>query len=67
MTKFQRRKKEWFVNREGQLVKVERIPASKSSAMPLPETVMICSEKHAIALWEYHRDNIINFNDKKTT
>jgi hypothetical protein len=65
VTKFQRRTLIWFVHRIGEMVNVERVPASKSTALPLVSPMMVVDEKHAKGLHDYHRYNYINFNEYK--
>lgn len=67
MTKFQRHTKAWFFTRIGELVKVEYIPASRKTEKQLPETVMICKRQHALALYNYHREYLVNFHERVKT
>lgn len=64
---FKEHTKEWFLNRVGQLVErgfTNRTPISvKKSTMV--KTIIICSQKHALACYNFHRDNKINFIEQK--
>lgn len=67
MTFFKQHKKEWFVNRVGEMVEREYTPLTPISVRktPLTSPVMIASVKHAEGCYAYHRDNKINFTEKK--
>lgn len=65
MEQFEKHKKEWFLNRVGELVKREFTPLTPTSVkqQSLTKQIQICSEKHAIACYVYHIDNKINFSE----
>lgn len=71
MTGFDQHKRTWFLNRVGEIVEREftiKTPSRiKDAASPSPN-VLITTEAHAIALYNYHRDYKVNFKDadKKT-
>ena len=60
---FKKHKKEWFLNRVSEVVNREFsiLTPAKEKESELSNSVVICSEKHAIALFNYHIDKKINF------
>lgn len=62
---FKKHKKEWFLNRVGEVVNREFTVLTPSSvkANELTKSIQICSEKHAVACYVYHLDNKINFTE----
>lgn len=65
MEQFVKHKKEWFLNRVGEMVDREYTSATPQSEKekPLAKSINICSEPHALACYNYHIDKKVNFNE----
>lgn len=63
MTQFDEHKRCWFLNRVGEIVVKQFTVATPSSVIKASSatTLQICSKDHALALYNYHRDNKVNF------
>lgn len=68
MIKFQRRKKEWFMNRVGQIIQWQVSSCGRLSAVAtMPHKIEIKSDEHAKSLFAFHIDNKINFKEQEIT
>mgnify|MGYP000446890052 CR=1 FL=1 len=69
LTEFSKHKREWFQNRVGEIVEKQYTKNTPPaiSGTKLPRAIMICSNKHAEALYVFHLENKVNFieTDKK--
>jgi hypothetical protein len=64
MEKFCKHKKDWFKNRVNKAVLRIKSAATPSTVSIPSLEINIQSEKHAEALYVWHRDNKINFYEK---
>lgn len=65
MNRFEKHKKDWFTNRIGKLLKKEPTALTPAAIVNtnLTNVIMICSDKHAASLYNFHRDYKINFKE----
>lgn len=62
--RFEKHKKTWFINRVGQLVQKEYTRLTPAAEQKdISTNVVIDSEKHAEALYNYHLDKKVNFKE----